>query len=54
MQRLEVGGAVRTLYGLLGVKGLTGNHFSTFRKTVFPYKFLGVLTNRYGVILQER
>ena len=28
MQRLEVSGAVRPLYGLLGVKGLKMTHFA--------------------------
>ena len=45
MQRLEVSGAVRPLYGLIGVKGLKVNELLTLK--------LGLTTNRRSVQIPE-
>ena len=43
MQRLEVSGAVRPIYGSLGVKGLSSTHVSAVR----PYgDITGEVTNK--------
>ena len=45
MQRLEFSGAVRPLYGSLGVKGL--NHKEIRRVTLFPHKEVQSRTARF-------